>query len=64
MAAVLCTRQVICPKCHVCETLLFSGKKLIGNTKWTQGDRGRIFHSCRRPCTVVPFLCRSLRTPR
>ena len=55
MAEALCTRQVICPGCKICETLLFTGKKLVGNTKWTQGDRGRIFHTCRRPCIIVSF---------
>ena len=51
--ATLCTHQVICPECGVYETLLFAGRRLVGNTKWHQGDRGRIFHSCRKPCTIT-----------
>ena len=52
MALKLRTCQVYCPQCHVYESLLFYGKKLIGNTKWSQGDRGRIFHTCKRPCAM------------
>jgi hypothetical protein len=55
VALKLRTCQVYCPQCHVYESLLFYGKKLIGNTKWTQGDRGRIFHTCKRPCAMLSF---------
>ena len=49
MGARLHTQQVYCRECCLFETLLFAGRRLVGNTKWRQGRGGQIYH-CHTPC--------------